>query len=105
MFSKTAEEKINLAIITETSAACIKYGDVYNSLHEGFAVLKEEVDETRDEQIHIRNDMYDLWRRVKLNDVQGAEEDIEHIKKHAEKLALEAVQIAAVCNKILNGLQ
>lgn len=104
MFSKTAEEKINLAIIAETSAACNKYGDVYNSLHEGYAVLKEEVDEVRDQQIHIKNNIFDLWDKVKTNDVPAAKGDIEAIRKHAEKLALEAVQVCAVCEKLLKSI-
>lgn len=104
MFSKTAEEKIKLAIIAETDNACDKWGDRYNSLHEGYAVLKEEVDEVRDDQIKIKNDLYTMWERVKLNDGLTTKALAERIKSNAENLAMEAIQVAAVCNKILNGL-
>lgn len=103
-FSKTAEEKIKLAIIAETNAACNKYGDVYNSLHEGYAVLKEEIDEARDEQIHIRNAIYNMWEAIKCNDKDLTKNKVKALRDHAEKLALEAVQVCAVCEKILNGI-
>ena len=63
---------------------------------------KEEVDEARDEQIHIKNGVYGLWNDVKEN--KDAKSNVEFIRNHAEKLALEACQIAAVCEKILKGI-
>lgn len=102
MFSETAKEKINLAIIAETQQAIEKYGEKYNSLHEGYAVLKEEVEEARDEQVYIRNGFYKVWNGVKVGELK--KEDVQQIREHAEQLALEAVQVAAVCNKILNSI-
>lgn len=104
MFSEGTKEKINLAIIAETNNACDKWSDQYNSLHEGYAVLKEEVDEARDNQIVIRNNMFDMWGAIKCDNTQIVKGNVERIRKHAELMALEAVQVAAVCNKILNGL-
>lgn len=105
MFSKTAEEKINLAITAETFSACEKWGDQYNSLHEGYAVLKEEVEEANAELTTVINYLGYSWLKIK-NGKENAKlkGNIEIIKAHAEKLALEAVQVAAVCNKILNGI-
>lgn len=102
-FSENVKTFVNTAIHVETEEAVAKWGKTYSSLHEGYAVLKEEVDEVRDENIHIKNGLYSMWDSVKTNDVK--KEDVEKIREHAEKLALEAVQVAAVCNKILNGLQ
>lgn len=104
MFSETAKQQVNLAIFNETGSAVEKWGDKYSSLHEGYAVLKEEYDEARDEYLQINNNIYDFWRRVKADDRVASKADIEAVRAHAENLALEAVQIAAVCNKILNGI-
>lgn len=102
MFSENAKTFVHAAIEAETDVAKMRFGKTYNSLHEGYAVLKEEVDEIRDEEIHIKNGLYSMWNSVKTNDVK--KEEVEKIREHAEKLALEAIQVAAVCNKILNGL-
>lgn len=104
MFSETAKQQVNLAIFNETGSAVEKWGDKYSSLHEGYAVLKEEYDEARDEYLQINNKIYDFWRRVKADDRVTSKADIEAVRAHAENLALEAVQIAAVCNKILKSI-
>lgn len=102
MFAEMTKKYVEAAIGSETQQAVEKWGNTYNSLHEGYAVLKEEVDEMRDEHINVKNGMYSMWNKVRSNSVK--KEDVEKIREHAEKLALEAVQVAAVCNKILNGL-
>lgn len=104
MFSKVSEEWIKQAIQAETEEAKIQYGKTYYSLHEGYAVLKEEVEEARDERTHIQNNFYQLWEAVKINDTKSINKLVEKIRDHAEKLALEAVQVAAVCNKINNTI-
>ena len=106
MFSKISEDHIKQAILAETQEAETKWGEAYNSLHEGYAVLKEEVEEANEELTTVINYLGYSWLKIK----NGKENDllkgnIETIKAHAEKLALEAVQVAAVCNKILNGLK
>ena len=102
MFSENAKTFVQGAIDAETNAAISKWGEKYSSLHEGYAVLKEEVEEARDEQMYIRNGFYKVWNGVKVGELK--KEDVQQIREHAEKLALEAVQVAAVCNKILNSL-
>lgn len=102
MFSENAKTFVQGAIDAETNAAISKWGEKYSSLHEGYAVLKEEVDEARDEHILIRNNLYDFWGSVKKGNANR--KNIEEVRAHAEQLALEAVQVAAVCNKILKGL-
>lgn len=102
MFSNVTEEKIELAIVAETHNACDKWGDNYNSLHEGYAVLKEEVEETDEEMQIVNLRLQWFWDSIRRN--EPSKKSIEVLREHAEKLALEAVQVAAVCNKILNGL-
>lgn len=104
MFSENAKTFVQGAIDAETNASISKWGEKYSSLHEGYAVLKEEYDEARDEYLQINNNIYDFWRRVKADDRVTSKADIEAVRAHAENLALEAVQIAAVCNKILKSI-
>lgn len=102
MFSEVSEECIKQAIHAEKEEAKVQYGEKYNSLHEGYAVLKEEVEEVRDENIHIRNELFDTWTAIKGN--WNVENHVKSIREHAEKLALEAVQVCAVCEKILKSI-
>lgn len=104
MFGEMTKKYVEAAIGSEFENAVKNWGETYNSNHEGYAVLKEEVDETNDELIQIKNKLYDCWTLVKLNRNGLYKQEVEKIKNHAESLALEACQIAAVCGKILNGL-
>lgn len=103
MFDEMTKKYIQAAISSEKQNAIENYGLTYNSDHEAFAVLKEEVEETRDEQIQVKNGLYKFWNEIK-NNKNIDEKNIAFICEHAEKLALEAVQVAAVCKKILNGI-
>lgn len=103
MFDENTVNKVDEAIENEYQNAVNKYGEKYNSNHEGYAVLKEETDKARDEMNKVRDFMYDVWGCVKLNNDNDFTANVKQIKANARRLALEAVQIAAVCNKILRG--
>lgn len=103
MFDENMVKKVDEAIKTEYQNAVNNYGLYYNSKHEGYAVLKEETDEARDEMNKVRDFMYDAWGCVKLNNGNDFIANVNQIRNNARNLALEAVQIAAVCDKILRG--
>ena len=103
MFSELARLHINKAVMTETENAKKKYGDRYNSLHEGYAVLLEEVEEAADDLTYIKNNLGVLWQSIKTNDLKDTTL-LTDIEGTAQMLALEAVQIAAVCTKFKESL-
>lgn len=108
MFSEVSEECIKQAIYAETEEAEINYGKTYNSLHEGYAVLKEEVEEAGEEWDNVNRGLTILWEKIRKPELWSDHElitELKATKKNAEQLALEAVQVAAVCNKILNSLK
>lgn len=104
MFAEMTKKYVKGAIGSEYQNAVEKYGENYNSLHESYAVLKGEVDETRDEEINVKNALYNMWGNVRLNNVSECKTSVEALREHAEKLALEAVQVCAVCDKILKNI-
>ena len=65
MFCENAKTFVKTAIHSETEEAKMKYGKEYASMHEAYAVLKEEVDEARDELVPVRNNLFDFWQDVK----------------------------------------
>lgn len=103
MFSEQTIIFVKSAVTSEFQHAVKNYGSTYNSNHESYAVLKEEIDEARDELIQIQNRIYESWQLVKIDRDRLYKDEVAKIKEHAEALALEACQIAAVCSKILNG--
>ena len=103
MFSEVARLHISKAVMTETENAKKNYGDRYNSQHEGYAVLLEDVEEASDDLTYIKNNLGVLWQSIKTNDLKDTTL-LTDIEGTAQMLALEAVQIAAVCTKFKESL-
>lgn len=72
-------------IVTEVNDACVKWPP-FNSAHEGFAVLKEEVDE--------------LWDHVKVNQKRR---DLTEMKKEAKQVAAMALRFMRECCDEITG--
>lgn len=103
MFTEQNFDLINQAIENEYKKMCSTHGAKYHTEHEGYAVLKEEVEEVEDELKYINNFMRYLWLNVKTNDKLNG--SLKGIKERAKFLAQEAFQVSAVCQKFLNTLQ
>lgn len=104
-------KKIDNTIQDEYNDIVEKYGDKYHSIHEGYAVLLEEVEEAENELIHTKNDMQLLWSEIKLfknenyNDRKRIIGNIESIKDYALKSIYELVQVVAVCKRLENTME
>ena len=85
--------------------AMFKHGLEYTSKHEMYGVLAEEVLEAREEYDMIRGGMEDLLDSIHLGQDSMAKTDLEGIRASAERLACEAIQIAAVCVKAKGLMQ
>lgn len=99
MFSEKTEKLINEAVVAERDNAMTKWGKTYHSIHEGYAVLKEEVEETEEKMEEEKYYLQLLWDEIK-NDCDIKTNRILEIKKSAIHIAKEACQVAAVCDKI-----
>ena len=104
MFSDEARQNVQDAVLAELANAVKNYGKTYNSFHEGYAVLLEEVEEAGDDMNYIRNNLSVLWQKIKDNELEDTAL-LTVISGTASMLALEAVQIAAVCEKFKKGLK
>lgn len=109
MLANGVSELIQKSIKLELENIKKNYGENYNSAHEGYAVLLEEVEEVEECLCYIRTDIKILWERVKNNF-----KDLENIDKSAEllmvvvnakQLAEEAVQVAAVAEKFVQTME
>jgi hypothetical protein len=107
-FSEQTKNIVNQLIQAEYLNACEKFGEKYNSLHEGYAVLKEEVEEVETEVLQIDKIMKSFWGVIKLypnETIEQYEEEIESLEHFVECAIKELAQVGAVLMKIKNTLQ
>jgi hypothetical protein len=87
---------INEAITRELETANSKY-PLFQTDHEAYAVLREEIEEAVEECDRLPDLIENMWGRVRID--MEVEQVINIIEKVAENLISEAVQVAAMCRK------
>lgn len=98
MFTMKTRDLVKSAIKSELENAKKVYGEKYNSIHEGYAVTAEEVDEVTDMAKGVKFGLEDLWKAVKNNEEIG--EQLGKIYYSAFYCALECIQVCACIDKI-----
>lgn len=99
MIAEHATELIKDAVECEHSNIVGKYGMVYASTHEGYAVLLEEVQEACEASKNMQSNLEAVWDDIRNNFSEGMESDLRQVKEWALNLAEEAIQCAAVCER------
>lgn len=91
-------ERIEELVVQELDEANEKY-PLFHSPHEAYAVIKEEVDElTYEVKVLIDWEINNMWREVKSD--RSIEDIAKSIYNHAIFAAQEAIQVAAMAEKI-----
>lgn len=75
----------------------------FASDHEGYAVIEEEVDETREAVTFIREACQRMKQGVRANDSEKVRKVAGRIYEAAEAAAAEAIQVAAMAQKIIES--
>lgn len=104
-FSDRTENIVNQLIQAEYKNACEQFGKKYNSLHEGYAVLLEEVEEVKPEITQLLNSFDVFWLWVKRNNQVHKYLCVEDMYKATENAIKELAQVGAVLMKIKNTLE
>lgn len=90
------------ALVTRELAAANDEFPPFHSLHEGWAVLKEEIEETQ-EALDMVEDYFDkMWALTRDNDVAVVQTLAGRIRAKATLAAAEAIQVAAMAQKMLD---
>lgn len=104
-FSTKTDKLVEQLIQAEYKNACEKFGDKYNSLHEGYAVLLEEMEEVKTEITQLLNSFDVFWLWVKRNNQGHKYLCVEDMYKATENAMSELAQVGAVLMKIKNTLE
>lgn len=97
-FERTLDA-LQALIKDELRMANEKYGDTFNSDHEGESVIREEVVEAFQEMRDCFKHLAELTDSVFADMHNLATTESEYLEQSASYLAAEAIQIAAMCMK------
>lgn len=104
-FSEQTEKLVNDLIQAEYLNAVVNFGEKFNSLHEGYAVLLEEVEEANEDMTRIKYSLEDFWKWIK-QDTKINSKDIDIVIEEYLKYCIsELAQVGAVLMKIKNTLK
>lgn len=92
------------ALVQKELDAANKKFPLFHSAHEGYAVLLEETEELDGDNASIKYDMLCLWNTVKSNNTEAALKTVSHTYERAVNAAIEAIQVAAMCEKFKTHL-
>lgn len=101
---KKTEKGVGYLVEHEYEMAAEEWGKKFASLHEGAAVLREEIEEATDEGNCVDYSFSCLWDAVKLNDTARIREELRNIYTHAILGASEMIQVAAMAMKMSKTL-
>ena len=99
-FHENTEELVNGVCMLEYSHAVGKWVDTFHSLHERWAVLKEEVEEVECEFADLKSDFEHIWYSVIMDNRDGVISCADYIQKSAIRAMKELAQVWAVCEKM-----
>ncbi len=88
-----------IALVGEELEAANAIYPPFSSMHEGYAVMLEEVEEVENELEVLKNGLKNLWSFTKWDDVALGCESAEGAERRAVNLAAEAIQVAAMARK------
>ena len=102
-FSEQTEKLTQDLIQAEYLNACEQFGDKYHSLHEGYAVLKEEVEEVKEQTKNLRLIKF-IWDEIKKDNKDILYRLLELMEKGVICAIKELAQVGAVLKKLQNTI-
>lgn len=103
-FAAETNKLVEQLIQAEYDNACDNYGSSYNSLHEGYAILLEEIEESENEFTRIKPTLSFLWANVKYGKAPMIEQNLDILQKYTQNTMKELAQVGAVLLKIQNTI-
>ena len=86
-------------IDAELEAADEQYSPLFNSPHEAYSILLEEVEEAGFEFDCILEEIKDMWECIKSNNSSGLRVGVVDLEDRSLLLAYEVIQVGAMVKK------
>lgn len=96
---------VDYLIENELDFAAEEHGATFASMHEGDSVIREECEEAGLEFNQVDKHYRLMWECIKENDCRNARRYADEIASHAERLACEAIQVAAMALKFVDTVE
>lgn len=108
-FNPESERLINELIIGEYTKAREDWGDTYNSLHEAYAVLLEEIEEAKEYFEYLTQNIELLWLEIRKDFDKKNKKNIFQNCKSTKIICtntiLELAQVGGVLMKTIDTLE
>ncbi len=104
MIRDEIKKMVNDIITNEKNNIIGKYGKGYNSDHEFYGVLKEEVEELDEDVFYLKTHLSELWDNIKQDD-KIDNQTITIMLSYCQMCMGEAAQVAAVLLRYFEGIQ
>lgn len=89
----------------ELALASKDHGDRFHSLHEGYGVIREELDEAKEERQAVGDAFGDVMYLIRTEQYDMLRECLASMGNHATLAACEYIQVAAMCDKMLKSME
>ena len=97
-------ESVKVLVQEEGTRSMIEH-PLFNSTHEGYAVIKEEVEESTDELKYINEELNSIWHHTKNNRQDMALNHMKSLRADAINMAAESIQVAAMAQKFIDSFK
>ena len=92
------ENQVRELVAVELAAANERFPQ-FHSQHEGYAVIREELEETEEKVEMSKKYLKFLWDSIRMNG--KTKWAVEYMKELSINAVCEAIQVAAMCQKFL----
>lgn len=94
----TNKEQI-MELVQEELHEANKEHPLFQTPHEAYGVILEEVEEVEDELCDFYEEFAMFWEKIKAD--KGGEDELDNMIERAVNAARECIQVAAMCQKAL----
>lgn len=99
------KKNVQMAISMELVRANKVNNPLFNSMHEGFAVILEELQEAQEELVKADSKLKAMWIKIRENNTTGALECAQQLKNRTTLAACEVIQAAAMVTKFIESFE
>ena len=91
--------------LQELALANKDHGGRFHSLHEGYGVLREELDEAKEERQAVGDAFGDVMYFIRTGQYAELRGCLIEMRHRAKLAACEYIQVAAMCDKMLGSME